>query len=61
MPSTVPAAARCLNGRPDHAPVCDPSPSSSALARLRGQEDPAGDALLAVVGQMVAENPSVTT
>jgi DNA-binding transcriptional LysR family regulator len=42
-------------------PVRDLPPSSSALAWLRGVEDPARDAFLAVVDQVVAENPSATT
>ena len=42
-------------------PVRDLPPSSSALAWLRGQEDPARDAFLAVVDEVVAENPSATT
>jgi len=42
-------------------PVRDLPASSSALAWLRGQEDPARDAFLAVVDQVVTENPSVTT
>jgi DNA-binding transcriptional LysR family regulator len=39
-------------------PVRDLAPSSSALAWLRGREDPAREAFLAVVDRVVAENPS---
>jgi DNA-binding transcriptional LysR family regulator len=39
-------------------PVCDLPASSSALAWLRGHEDPARDAFVAVVEEVVAEGPA---